>query len=63
MIRLASEYLKDPIEVSIESDKVVTENIDQKLIHLGRDEKLPYLVNLILKTQKRGLVLFLQTLK
>ena len=25
MIRLASEYLRDPVEVSIESDKVVTD--------------------------------------
>lgn len=63
VIRLASEYLKDPIEVSIESDKVVTENIDQKLIHLGRDEKLPYLVNLILKDTEEGLGIIFTNLK
>ena len=63
VIRLASEYLKDPVEVSIESDKVVTDNIDQKLIHLGRDEKLPYLVNLILNDQEEGLGIIFTNLK
>ncbi|HMV45438.1 MAG TPA: DEAD/DEAH box helicase, partial [Leptospiraceae bacterium] len=63
VIRLASEYLKDPVEVSIEADKVVTDNIDQKLIHLGRDEKLPYLVNLILKDQEDGLGIIFTNLK
>ena len=63
VIRLASEYLKDAVEVSIESDKVVTDNIDQKLIHLGRDEKLPYLVNLILKDSEEGLGIIFTNLK
>jgi ATP-dependent RNA helicase RhlB len=63
VIRLASEYLRDPVEVSIESDKVVTDNIDQKLIHLGRDEKLPYLVNMILQDTEEGLGIIFTNLK
>ncbi|MBP7284147.1 MAG: DEAD/DEAH box helicase [Leptospiraceae bacterium] len=63
VIRLASEYLRDPVEVSIASDTVVTENIDQKLIHLGRDEKLPYLVNMILNDTEEGLGIIFTNLK
>lgn len=63
VIRLASEYLRDPVEVSIVSEKVVTDNIDQKLIHLGRDEKLPYLVNLILNDTDEGLGIIFTNLK
>ncbi len=55
VVRLASKYLIDPIEVHINPEKVITERIDQTLLHLGRDEKLPYLVNSLLNYPIEGL--------
>ena len=48
VIQMAGRYQEDPLEVHINPEKIITENIDQKLLHLGREEKMPYLVNLIL---------------
>ncbi|GBF49633.1 superfamily II DNA and RNA helicase [Leptospira ryugenii] len=55
VVRLASKYLNDPIEVHINPEKVITERIDQSLLHLGREEKLPYLVNSLLNQPIEGL--------
>lgn len=63
VLRLASDYLRDPVEISIEPDKIVTENIDQNLIHLGRDEKIPYLINSILNDKEEGLGIIFTNLK
>ena len=63
VVRLAADYLKDPIEVRIEPEKIVTENIDQNLVHLGRDEKIPYLINSILSDTEEGLGIIFTNLK
>lgn len=55
VMRIAYDYLKDPVEVKVESESIVAENIDQVLYHLASEEKLPYLVNLILNNQEEGL--------
>ncbi len=55
IIRLASRYLKDPVEIQIDPEKIISERIEQKLYHLGREEKLSYLVNLILSDPVEGL--------
>ncbi|MCB1191376.1 MAG: DEAD/DEAH box helicase [Leptospiraceae bacterium] len=62
-IRVASDYLKEPVEIKIESDNIAPENIDQKIIHLGRQEKLPYLINLILNDETEGLGIIFTNLK
>lgn len=63
VVRLAADYLKDPIEIKIEPEKVVTDNIDQYLIHLGRDEKLPFLINHIIEQKEEGLGIIFTNLK
>jgi ATP-dependent RNA helicase RhlB len=63
VMRLASEYLRDPVEVKVESENIVTENIDQALLHLARDEKMPYLINSILKDDHDGLGIIFTNLK
>jgi ATP-dependent RNA helicase RhlB len=55
VMQIASRFLKDPVEVEINPEKIIAENITQKLVHLGRDEKLPYLVNHILNDPIEGL--------
>ncbi len=48
VLRLASDFMHDPVEVRIEANTVAVDKIDQQLVHLGRAEKDPYLVNQIL---------------
>lgn len=55
IIKLAYRYLKDPIEIQIDPEKIISERIEQQLYHLGSDEKLAYLVNMILNTKIEGL--------
>lgn len=57
VMRLASDFMQDPVEIRVESETVAVDRIEQHLLHLGREEKLPYVVNLILNTQDiRGIV-------
>ncbi len=55
IVRLASKYLNEPIEVHINPEKVITERIEQSLLHLGKEEKIPYLINSLLQEPIEGL--------
>ncbi|TGK34575.1 DEAD/DEAH box helicase [Leptospira gomenensis] len=54
VMRLAYRFLNEPVEIQINPEKIITERIDQKIIHLGRDEKNPYMTNLILNSSAEG---------
>lgn len=45
VMRLASDFMQEPVEVRIESETVAVDKIEQQLIHLGKEEKMPYLIN------------------
>lgn len=61
VMRLASDFMKDPVQVQIESESVAVDKIDQRLLHLGREEKQPYLVNLILNEDNIRAIVFTNT--
>lgn len=48
VMRLAADFMNDPVEVRIEAETVAVDKIDQQLFHLGKDEKMPYLINQVL---------------
>ncbi|TGK02634.1 DEAD/DEAH box helicase [Leptospira langatensis] len=54
VMRLAYRFMNEPVEIQINPDKLITERIDQKLVHLGREEKMPYMVNSILGQAMEG---------
>ncbi|PJZ68162.1 DEAD/DEAH box helicase [Leptospira perolatii] len=54
VMRLAYRFMNEPVEIQINPEKIITERIDQKLAHLGREEKLPYMVNMILLSDVDG---------
>ena len=58
VMRLASEYMHEPVEVRIESDTVAVEKIKQSLYHLGRNEKIPYLLNVLLSDDVTKSIIF-----
>ena len=58
VLRLASDFMKDPHEVRIESESVAVDKIEQSLLHLGRDERDAYLVNTLLNTEGIRAIVF-----
>lgn len=57
VMRLASDFMQDPVEVRIESETVAVDKIEQQLVHLGKEEKMPYLINQALAVPDiRGIV-------
>ncbi|TGL76410.1 DEAD/DEAH box helicase [Leptospira yasudae] len=54
VMRLAYRFLNEPVEIQINPEKIITERIDQKIVHLGREEKIPYMTNLIVKSEEEG---------
>lgn len=47
VMRLITDFIEEPEHIQIDTDRVEVEKIRQSLYHLGVDEKMPYLVNLI----------------
>ncbi|MCB1172300.1 MAG: DEAD/DEAH box helicase [Leptospiraceae bacterium] len=58
IMRLAADFMHNPVEVRIESESVAVDKIDQQLLHLGRDEKEIYLVNQILALTDPRVIVF-----
>ncbi|MBL8021829.1 MAG: DEAD/DEAH box helicase [Leptospirales bacterium] len=58
VMRLASDFMQDPVEVRIESETVAVDKIDQWLLHLGKQEKMPYLINQILAVENIRAIVF-----
>lgn len=58
VMRLASDFMQDPVEVRIESETVAVDKIDQWLLHLGKQEKMPYLINQILAVENVRAIVF-----
>lgn len=63
VMRIASDYLDDAIQVRIEPEKITTDNVEQFILHLGRDEKMPYLIHMIQKETTEGLGIIFTNLK
>ncbi|MEM7181786.1 MAG: DEAD/DEAH box helicase [Spirochaetota bacterium] len=63
VLRIASDYLDDAIQVRVEPEKVTTDNIEQFILHLGKEEKLPHLVNMIQNECNEGLGIIFTNLK
>ncbi len=61
MVRLAGEFMKDPVQVEIQSESVAVDRIAQSLMHLSRSEKMPYLVNSLLAMENPKAIVFTNT--
>ncbi|MCB1137629.1 MAG: DEAD/DEAH box helicase [Leptospiraceae bacterium] len=58
VMRLAWDFMHDPVEVRTKAETIEVDKIDQHLFHLGREEKMPYLVNLILGAEEPRAIIF-----
>ena len=58
VMRLAWDFMQDPVEVRTKAETIEVDKIDQHLFHLGREEKMPYLINLILQADHPRAIIF-----
>ena len=58
---LAWEYTRDAKEITIESDTVTVEQIDQELLHVSSDEKMKLLVGILAKEKPESVLVFCNT--
>lgn len=55
------EFMRDPQEIFVNPEQVAHEKIEQQLVHLSRDEKLGYVVQLLKKEKVSPVILFSNT--
>jgi len=58
---LAGQYMNDPVEIEIESQKMTVDNISQKLYHVGSDEKINLLLGILHREKPRNALIFTNT--
>ncbi len=59
VIRLASKYMKpDPVLVEIEPEQVTVDLIDQRLVYVSNEEKLPTLMGLLKRPAFERVIIF-----
>ncbi len=61
VLNIAWEYMNDPAEVEIEPEHVTVEAVDQKVLHVGREEKMRALLGIIEKEQPGTCLVFSNT--
>jgi ATP-dependent RNA helicase RhlB len=55
---MAYEAHSNPVEIDVSRDKVTTENIEDFIIHLGKDEKPKYLLSIFKKYNPQQVIIF-----
>ena len=58
---LAWEYTRDAKEITIESDNITVEQIDQELLHVSSDEKVKLLIGILSKEKPESVLIFCNT--
>jgi ATP-dependent RNA helicase RhlB len=61
VMRLAHQYMRDPVEVRIEPEQVTAKNVDQLLFHVGERDKLPLLLYLLEHHRPKRCLVFVNT--
>lgn len=61
VLNIAWEYMNDPAEVEIEPEHVTVEAVEQKVLHVGREEKMRALIGIIEKEQPETCLVFSNT--
>ncbi|RME90972.1 MAG: DEAD/DEAH box helicase [Candidatus Hydrogenedentota bacterium] len=55
------EFMKDPVEIFVNPEQITHEKIQQSLIHLAREEKLPYITLYLKEENQFPVILFSNT--
>ena len=60
---LAWEYTRDAKEITIEAENITVDEIDQELIHVSSDKKLPLLLGILNRDKPASVLIFCNTKK
>ena len=60
---LAWEYMRDAKEITIEAENITVDEIDQELIHVSSDKKLPLLLGILGRDKPASVLIFCNTKK
>lgn len=58
---LAWEYTRDAKEITIEAENITVDEIDQELIHVSSDKKLPLLLGILQRENPASILIFCNT--
>ena len=58
---LAWEYTQNPAEITIDSDNITVDEIDQELIHVSSNDKMKLLLGIISKEKPESIIIFCNT--
>jgi len=61
VLELAYEYMHDVHRVAIDEEQVTAERVEQLVYHVGVEEKLPVMLNVLLREQPTRALVFLNT--
>ncbi|HEY2773052.1 MAG TPA: DEAD/DEAH box helicase [Candidatus Binatia bacterium] len=61
VLELAYEYMHDVHRVAIDEEQVTAERVEQLVYHVGVDEKLPVMLNLLLREKPSRALVFVNT--
>ena len=61
VLELAYEHMNDPQKVEVEPEKVTADRVQQTMLHVSNDEKLPLLVGLMRKHDPYRTLVFVNT--
>ncbi|MCC6138822.1 MAG: DEAD/DEAH box helicase [Bdellovibrionaceae bacterium] len=55
---MAYQAHSNPVQVDVSRDKVTTENIDDMILHVGRDDKPKFLLSILKKFEPKQIIIF-----
>ncbi len=61
VMRLAHQYMREPVQIRVEPEQVTAKNVEQRLYHVSEREKMPFLLYLLEKHQPRKALVFINT--
>jgi len=61
VLELAYEHMNDPVKLEVQAEQVTADRVNQALVHVGNDEKLPLLVGLLRQHQMLRTLVFVNT--
>jgi ATP-dependent RNA helicase RhlE len=61
LLRTAYKFKSNPVEIKLNVDSLTVDSIDQNIVMLGDDEKMPFLVNLLRKDENAYAIIFCNT--
>ncbi len=61
VMNLAWEYMRDPVEIKVDAEQVTVDTIKQVVFHVGKNEKMSFLLGLLQRESPKSCLIFTNT--